>query len=435
MLAAYEAAVAELPGHLQEFGYFPSGLPALREAIAQRYAERGLPTDPEQILVTPGALAALAVVSRAFLGLGDRILLESPSYPNAIVALRGTGARIAGADIGEPGWGTSSVIDWVGQLRPAASYLIPDWHNPTGQLMGDEHRRRLAAAMRDAGTLPIIDESMVELAIDDVAMPLPFAAHHPGAITLGSASKTYWGGLRIGWIRAPHARMQALVTSRLTLDLGAPVLEQLALVHLMGRREEVLATRRAQLAESRAALVSGLASRVPSWCFRVPAGGLTLWCELPRPTSTALAAVAERHGVQIAAGPLFAPEGGLDRYVRLPFSQPAARLDEAVDRLAEAWERPPHRRTVPAEAGPGPGDVGGPVRRCAYSVRLTARTSTAWMLVRISSSAAAGMAVSTDSATRAWPPTWSRETCMPAMLTPAWPRTPPTVPTMPGRSW
>src|SRR5690349_14173326 len=85
VLAAYEAAVAELPGHLPELGYFPSGLPALREAIARRYVERGLPTDPEQILVTPGALAALAVVSHAFVGLGDRILLESPSYPNAIV--------------------------------------------------------------------------------------------------------------------------------------------------------------------------------------------------------------------------------------------------------------------------------------------------------------------------------------------------------------
>jgi DNA-binding transcriptional MocR family regulator len=85
----------------------------------------------------------------------------------------------------------------------------------------------------------------------------------------------------------------------------------------------------------------------------VPAGGLTLWCELPRPTATALAAVAERHGVQIAPGPLFAPEGGLDRYVRLPFSQPAARLDEAVDRLAGAWSDLPtavRSRRKPAPA-------------------------------------------------------------------------------------
>ncbi len=338
VLGAYEAAVAELPAHLPEFGYFPSGLPALREAIARRYVERGLPTDPEQVLVTSGALSALAVVSRAFIGTGDRVLLESPSYPNAIVALRGTGARIAGADIGEPGWATSSAIDWVNQLRPAAAYLMPDWHNPTGQLMGDEHRSMLSAAMRDAGTLAIIDETMAELAIDDVEMPLPFAAHRPDAILLGSASKTFWGGLRIGWIRAPHSRMQALVTSRLTLDLGAPVLEQLALVHLMARQEEILTTRRGQLAESRAALVNGLTSRLPSWCFRLPAGGLSLWCELPRPTSTALAAVAQNHGLQLAAGPLFAPEGGLDRFVRLPFSQSPPRIADAVERLAEAWD-------------------------------------------------------------------------------------------------
>lgn len=180
---------------------------------------------------------------------------------------------------------------------------------------------------------------MVETAIDEVAMPLPFAAHLADTVSLGSASKAFWGGLRIGWVRVPQPRMAALVAARLTLDLGAPVLEQLALVHLMARREQVLGVRREQLAGGRSALVSALATQLPSWRFRIPGGGLSLWCELPRPLSSALAQTAAEHGVQLAAGPLFAPEGGLERFVRLPFTLAPATLTEAVDRLSLAWDQ------------------------------------------------------------------------------------------------
>jgi DNA-binding transcriptional MocR family regulator len=350
VVAAYEAALAELPGHLPEFGYFPSGVPALREAIARRYAERGLPTDPEQVLVTSGALSGLAVVARAFVGSGDRVLMESPTYPNAIATLRGSGARVMGADIGQSGWATSSLVDAVRQVRPQSAYLMPDFHNPTGLLMDDEQRDRLAAALRAAKVLPVVDETMAEMAIDDVAMPLPFAQHAPGTISIGSASKAFWGGLRIGWVRVPQPRMAALVTARLSLDLGAPVLEQLALTHLMAERERILAIRREQLAASRAALVSALATRLPSWRFRVPAGGLCLWCELPRPVSSAMTLAAAGQGVQLAAGPLFAPEVGLERYLRLPFTQSPAVLEEAVDRLAAAWDQALPRRRRKDEA-------------------------------------------------------------------------------------
>ena len=348
--AAYEAAVADLPAHLTQNGYYPSGLPALREAIAQRYDERGLPTSPEQILVTSGALSALAVVVRAFVDVGDRVLLESPSYPNAIATLRSARARLAGADIDQRGWATTGLMDTVAQLRPQLAYVMPDFQNPTGLLMDDSERAHLAKALRKAGTLPVVDETMAELALDQLDLPKPFAAHAPNAVTIGSASKAFWGGLRIGWIRAPEPQMGALVAGRLTLDLGAPVVEQLALLHLMQRQEAVFTIRREQLTASRAALVSAVASQLPSWCFRMPAGGLSLWCELPRAASSALAAVAPEYGVRLAAGPLFAPEGGLDRFVRLPYTESPAQLTDAVTRIATAWEeglagRPAGKRT------------------------------------------------------------------------------------------
>lgn len=352
VMAAYETAVAELPAHLTQNGYYPSGLAVLREEIARRYDERGLPTEPEQILVTSGALSALAVVVRAFADIGDRVLMESPSYPNAIATWRGARTRLAGADIDQSGWATTGLVDAVAQVRPRLAYLMPDFQNPTGLLMDDSERARLSAALRKSETLPIIDETMAELALDQTELPKPFAAHAPTTITIGSASKAFWGGLRIGWIRAPEPQMGALVAGRLTLDLGAPVVEQLALLHLMRQRESVFAIRREQLTASRAALVSALASQLPSWCFRMPAGGLSLWCELPRAASSALASVAPSYGVRLAAGPLFAPEGGLDRFVRLPFTQSPAQLTDAVTRIASAWEEGltgrPSTRRVPA---------------------------------------------------------------------------------------
>ena len=335
---AFTVALEELPKHLAGYGYYPSGLPALREAVARRYAERGLPTDPDQVIVTTGALSGLAVLTRAFIGPRERVLMESPTYPNAIRTLRGAGATVAGADIDDTCWATSSLTDAIAQFRPTAAYLMPDFHNPTGVLLDDEGRQRTAAALRRAGALPIVDEVVAELALDPGARPLPFAAHAPETLTVGSTSKLFWGGLRIGWIRAPHPRLTDVIAARLATDLGAPVLEQLATLHLMEHQAEVLDVRREQLLASRAALVGALARRLPSWRFRVPAGGLSLWCELPLPVSSDLCRAADRHGVVLAPGPLFAPEGGLERHVRLPYTQAPEQLELAVDRIALAWD-------------------------------------------------------------------------------------------------
>jgi DNA-binding transcriptional MocR family regulator len=184
-------------------------------------------------------------------------------------------------------------------------------------------------------------------------MPRPLAAHHARTVTLGGASKSYWGGLRIGWIRAPRELMPALVSARLTLDLGAPVLEQLVLTELLSARADILRERRSAVVATRDALVSALRNRLPQWQFRMPAGGLCLWAELPEPLSTPLCAAADQRGLVLAPGSQFAVEGGLERFLRLPFTghQPEV-VAEAVDRLALAWDDAVAAR--PARSGRSP---------------------------------------------------------------------------------
>ncbi|WP_292673746.1 PLP-dependent aminotransferase family protein, partial [Nocardioides sp.] len=204
LAAAYTEAVTLLPAYLGGHGYFPAGLPELQAAIARTYDDRGLPTDPGQIMVTSGALAAAAIVAKALAGPGDRVLVESPVYPNATEALRNSGARLAASPVDPDGWDLDAVRAALRQTAPRLTYLIPDFQNPTGLLMSDEERETYAAHVTAARTVAVVDEAHQALALDDQPMPRPFAAHCSGAVTIGSASKAFWGGLRLGWVRAPH---------------------------------------------------------------------------------------------------------------------------------------------------------------------------------------------------------------------------------------
>lgn len=334
--AAYAEAASQLPAYLGGIGYYPAGLPDLQEAVAAHYASRGLPTDPEQIVVTPGALSAAAIVARALSGPRDRVLVESPVYPNAVRAITNGGARAAAAAVDPAGWDLDVVAAALDDVRPSLAYLIPDFQNPTGHLMTDAERERYAGLVRRAGVVPIVDEAHAALALDGQAMPLPFAAHAPATVTIGSASKMFWGGLRMGWIRAPHARVDELVQARSGLDLGAPVLEQLVLAHLLADPAPVMAAHLDRLREQRDTLLAALDEHLPTWQYHRPGGGLAVWCRLPAANATAVAIAAEARGLIVTPGPVFAVEGGLDRFIRIPWTGRSDILSTAVERLAEA---------------------------------------------------------------------------------------------------
>lgn len=336
---AYAGALADLPAYLGGHGYFPAGLPELQAAIAATYDARGLPTSPEQVMVTSGSLAAASVVAQAFTRPGDRVMVESPVYPNATQALKHGGGRLVPSPVDPEGWDLDGIAATLRQMSPKVAYLIPDFQNPTGHLMPDELRGAYAARLARSRTVAIVDEAHQMLALDGQAMPQPFAAHAKDTITLGSASKAFWGGLRLGWLRAPESMMERLTTARVALDLGTPVLEQLVLARLLANPDAMLADHRARLRAQRDQLVSAMREHLPEWAFVVPSGGLALWCRLPAARATAMVAEAEREGVILAPGPAFAVEGGLDSFVRIPWTQSSDRLEEAVVRLAGVWER------------------------------------------------------------------------------------------------
>ncbi|MEV7085718.1 PLP-dependent aminotransferase family protein [Streptomyces sp. NPDC093085] len=346
MLPAFEAAQRSLKAALGDETYDDLGILPLRERLAARYTARGLPTSPAEIMITNGAHHGFALVLRLLAGPGDRVLVEQPGYPHAfdaVTAARGHLVPVPVDPFAAPGWDIAGMAATLRQTSPRLAYLMADFHNPTGLLMGAADRERLGAVLADTRTYAVVDESAADLALGSPEgaagppAPPPLAAFAPRwTITVGSPAKTHWGGLRLGWIRAGAELIGRLGDVRASLDLGSPLFEQFWLAGLLADPEPCPAARRRELRERRDALVAAVRAECPDWSFRVPEGGVNLWCRLPDPVSTRLAAAARHHGVLLTPGSRFGVQDRLEEWLRLPFVQPPDRLREAVRRIASA---------------------------------------------------------------------------------------------------
>ncbi|GAA4974337.1 PLP-dependent aminotransferase family protein [Yinghuangia aomiensis] len=341
--AVADAADA-LPAYTTAHGYHPAGLPLLRETIAARYTRRGAPTTPDQILVTSGALSAWVLLLRTFVHPGDRVAVESPTYANAIEAVRAGGGRPVPVPMADDGWDLPAWRDALRAASPRLAYVIADYQNPTGHLATAETRRALVDAARATGTVLVVDETCADLALDTPPAPHP---DHPApvaafdragtVVTLGSAAKSFWGGLRIGWIRATPELIRRFTATRAGLDVAAPVLDQLVVHYLMADHEDaILDARIPTVRAARTHLAAELATHLPTWTHRHPPGGLSLWVRTDNLSTTVLSEAAARHGLRLAPGTLFGTTGAFERHVRLPYTLDTPTLTEAVRRLTLA---------------------------------------------------------------------------------------------------
>lgn len=335
-------AMAEAGGSYHRYmlgmGYHPAGLAPLREAVARRYGERGLPTRPEQILITTGAQQGIHLLLTLLAGPGDPVLVESPTYPHAIDAARLRGARLVPVGVQEDGWHLDLMTCAMRQSAARLAYVIPDFHNPTGHLMADADRAALVEAARRQGATLVADETWAETALEESVRATPLAAFDTDGrvISVGSASKLWWGGLRVGWVRTTAAMVRRLAALRAAVDVAGAVFEQFVVALLFERIEEARAERRRTLGASCAALTAALREELPGWEFTVPRGGGSLWVRLDGPVASQVAEAAAARGVRLAPGPWFGVDGALERYLRLPFTQPPAVMEEAVRRIAGA---------------------------------------------------------------------------------------------------
>jgi DNA-binding transcriptional MocR family regulator len=323
-------------------GYTPWGLEGLRRALADHVTAWGLDTSVDEIVVTTGAQQAISAAAACWVQAGDAVVVDDPTYPGAVAAFAAAGARLVPVAVDRHGVRPDDLARAIARARPAMVYLQSTVHSPTGVVLAASRRAAIAGVVTDARVPLVEDLALADLAwgVARRSVPPPIASFAPSAsiAVVGSLSKLFWGGLRVGWVRAPQALALRVARVKATHDLGSSAVAQVLATKLIEAGAADAVTRRGdQLRERHAVLTEALRRLLPSWTWMEPAGGLSLWVRIPG-DARAFAARALEQGVAVATADALAadPAPWSDR-LRLSFSAPPPVLEEGVRRLAAAW--------------------------------------------------------------------------------------------------
>jgi 2-aminoadipate transaminase len=262
------------------------GDPKLRRAVAARLTARGLPTDPDDLLITSGSQQALTLLATVLLEPGDRILVEEPSYLAALQAFALAGAQAIPVPCDDDGLDIDAVQRLAAEHGAKLLYTVPTFHNPTGRTLPLERRRALAELAGRTGLWIVEDDPYSELRY--AGDPLPAVATLPGAedrtLALSTLSKIAAPGLRIGWIRTPAELRKPLTVAKQAADLHSSTVDQAAAAQWLQTVD--LDAHIGMLGRTygarRDALLGGLLDALPPGStHNRPEGGMFVWARLP----------------------------------------------------------------------------------------------------------------------------------------------------------
>jgi DNA-binding transcriptional MocR family regulator len=335
---ALAGAQEDMKNLIRQRNYMPFGLQSLRNAVARSFTKAGTPTTPEQILITTGAQQAISIITSLFVHRGDSVVAEDPTYFGALEVFRFAGARITPVSVSKDHLLPELLAQRISVANPRLIYISPTCHNPTGAVMPTFARRQIAHDA-EQHQIPIIeDETLAEMTFRG-SRPPAIAAYSDMAtiLTIGSLSKLFCPGLRIGWIRGPVALLTRLAKLKSAADLGSSLLSQAIAAELFSYMDDARKLRANELRAKKNAVAKILRSQAPDWVFDEPRGGLFLWIKLPNTDAKVLAQLALRSGVTIAPGNLFSVDESYPEFLRLPFLLHNDSLMEGVHRLLTAW--------------------------------------------------------------------------------------------------
>ncbi|MBA2532016.1 MAG: PLP-dependent aminotransferase family protein [Nocardioidaceae bacterium] len=313
----------------------PGGSPGLRSALAEHLTEQGVPTLPSQLTLTNGADAGLDLALQALdLGPGAA-LTESPTYPAALGCLRRHRLEVTGWPAGPTAWDTDQLAHLVRRTRPGVIYVQADNHNPTGHSVPDSSRSAMIELLRRHQVSVISDETLRPLWLGDVGQP-PALSRHRGVISLGSLSKTVWGGLRVGWIRATQDISRRLQQHPAAALLAPSAFDELLAIEILDDLAAIVRRRRRLLRLSLDALQTSLDGLRDEIAWHPPTGGMTAWLDLRHTEAAVVTTAARRLGLLVIPGAMFTADGLDRRHLRLPFTATPAQLASAVDLLSQA---------------------------------------------------------------------------------------------------
>jgi 2-aminoadipate transaminase len=324
------------------------GDPGLREKICEIMAIEGVHAHPDDVIVTVGSQQALDLLTRIFVDPGDVILAEAPSYVGALGAFTAYQADVVHVAMDDDGLIPEALEETIGRLAAAGRtmkflYTVPNFHNPAGVTLAASRRQRILQICQRAGLLVIEDNPYGLLGFDRDPMRALRADDAEGVVYLGSFSKTFAAGVRVGWAAAPPAVRDKLVLAAESAVLCHPSFSQLAVREYLSTqpwREQIKAFRELYR-ERRDAMLSSLEALMPPGCrWTRPAGGFYVWLKVPDGLDAkAMLPRAVSSRVAYVPGTGFYADGSGAEYMRLSYCLPPPdRIREGVRRLAGVME-------------------------------------------------------------------------------------------------
>ena len=324
------------------FQYAPTrGLSSTLDAVATRLEGlEGRSPDPAELMITSGAIEALELAGKSFIDAGDAVVVEGPTYLGAIMAFRSFGAEVAAVPMDEHGLKLDELQRLLdGGGKPKFLYTIPDHQNPAGVSLISERRRELVTVARAHGLLVIEDVAYRELGFDDRLLPSLWSLAPDVVLQIGTTSKTFFPGVRLGWAAGPAEVVARLVMAKQNTDqcagaLGQRLFEEYARRGLMDAQLELSRTLYSRRCELMMAALE--ASMPPEVSWTRPRGGFFTWLTLPDGfNSIDFVRRAAQNGVAVVPGIPFFPDGRGSNNVRLSFSRVREELiDEGIGQLA-----------------------------------------------------------------------------------------------------
>lgn len=317
------------------------GSPALRDRLAMLMAEEGLVVDPDDVVVTTGAQQALDLIGKVLIDPGDEIVVEAPSYVGALSAFSAYEPRFVPIELDDDGLIVEQLEEALLRgVRPKFVYTVPNFHNPAGVTLSHERRERLVTLCREA-RIPIVEDNPYGLLrFEGETEPTLRSMDPQNVIYLGTVSKVFSPGVRVGWAVAEPGVLQRLILAKEAADLcGSNFTMLVTERYLSGEAWRTNLARLVDVYRSRRdAMIAALDEHFPAdarWTH--PAGGFYVWVTLPAyfDTRSMLAAAVERR-VAYVPGTAFYPDGSGKERMRLAFCfPPEDRIEEGVRRLGE----------------------------------------------------------------------------------------------------
>ncbi|WP_374118709.1 aminotransferase-like domain-containing protein [Allokutzneria sp. A3M-2-11 16] len=324
------------------------GIPQLREQICEVMALEGISAHPDDVVVTVGSQSALDMVTRIFCDPGDVVLAEAPSYVGALGTFTAYQAEVVHVEIDDNGLipsALSAALDAVraGGRRVKFLYTIPNFHNPGGVTLSVERRPEILRICAEHNVLIIEDNPYGLLGFDGQTYPALRASEPDNVVYLGSFSKTFAPGLRVGWALAPHAVREKLVLAAESATLCPPTITQAVVAKYLAKHDWKGQIKVYQQAyrERRDAMLTALEQHLPAGCtWTRPDGGFYVWLTVPEGIDTkAMLPRAVTQRVAYVPGTAFYGDGFGSRKMRLSFCYPTPeRIREGVRRLATVLE-------------------------------------------------------------------------------------------------